>query len=90
MKLYQRILAIVVSLPLVIFICGVPPVLLNYLFREFESVRTDGIRETGPIGSAPFVLFAIFSLIVFVILTAVLVISLSQVIMYYFDRYWKR
>jgi hypothetical protein len=81
MKLYQRLLAVVVCVPLI--------VLISILVGELRTLADFGLKfyfEKNTI-----LLISLVGIAASIaLLTVVLVFSLSRVMMYYFDRYWSR
>ncbi len=81
MKLYQRLLAVVVCVPLI--------VLISILVGELRTLADFGLKfyfEKNTI-----LLISLVGIAASIaLLTVVLVFSLSRVMKYYFDRYWSR
>lgn len=85
MKLYQRILAFVVSLPLIVVLC--------FLIGQFRVLMTFGLKWglKSIFEENTIILFALSGIAAAIaLLTVVLVISLSCVMMALFERYLSR
>jgi len=81
MKLYQRILVIVVSLPLIVVLC--------FLIGQFRMLMTFGLKSMFEENTI--ILFALSGIAAAIaLLTVVLVISLSCMMMALFERYLSR
>lgn len=81
MKLYQRLLAVVVCVPLI--------VLMGFLVGQLRTLADFGLKyyfEKNTI-----LLFSLVGIATSIaLLTVVLVYSLSRVMMYYFERYQRQ
>jgi hypothetical protein len=85
MKLYQRILAFVVSLPLIVVLC--------YLFGQIRYVVEVGLERAlkSVFEENTIILFSLSGIAAAIaLLTVVLVISLSCMMMALFERYLSR
>ncbi|GEM_PF-4953796 len=63
MKPFQKVFVFLACVFTVVLMCGAPGYLVSYLDTALEWERTDGIRETGPIGNSPFFIMLVVSLI---------------------------
>ena len=63
MKLFQKAFVFLTCVIIVVLMCAVPGYLMHYLETAFEWKRTDGIRETGPIGSLPIFIMLVVPLV---------------------------
>lgn len=71
MKLFQKGFIFLACVFTVILMCGAPETLIHYLDTTLEWERTDGIRETGPVGALPFFIILVVALVPFVFFVGV-------------------